>query len=249
MDTISYLSGGALGDFIHQLSVMNEMFIKTGKKADLYIFSNIGTDFNRPVEVTFNDIYSVIVSQEYISSFKMYSGEKIDVNLSEWKQRDIINSWRYIFGIYDIEWGKTPFLKRPTIEYGNGNVVFISTTTIRWPSQICFNTLIDKIKTPGREVVFLCSEIRNYDHFKTTTGISMPYMLCDTFESLVDKINGCLFLVATLSMHLAVADGLFKDRIALYCDNIYDVTISKNTNSNGISHVDEIDKIKFLDRI
>jgi hypothetical protein len=248
MNTISYLSGGLLGDFIHQLSVINETFVKTGRKGDLYITDDVGDKFRRGVEHTFNDIYSVVISQEYISSFKIHNGEKIDVNLSEWRNRAVMNSWQYIYSIYDVEWGKTPFLKLPDTTSEHSNTIFISTTPTRWPGQINFNLLFVKLKINERDIVFLCSDIHDYNHFSSTTGINIPYILCDTFESLVHKINGCLFLVGTLSMHVAVADALFKKRIALYHD-VGDAAISMQTNSNGIWKVDDLHIITFLDRI
>ena len=37
MDPILYVSGGLLGDFINQLSVINEKYLETGRKGILYI--------------------------------------------------------------------------------------------------------------------------------------------------------------------------------------------------------------------
>ena len=56
METISYLSGGLLGDFIFQLSVILENYIATGKKGILYI-SNKGEEFRFGLENTYIDTY------------------------------------------------------------------------------------------------------------------------------------------------------------------------------------------------
>jgi hypothetical protein len=268
MPTIRYISGGLLGDFIHQLSVIKELFLISGKKGDLYISDTVGEPFQLGVEATFNDIYSVIISQEYISSFKIYNNERIDVNLSEWRKYSVRNSWRYVFKMYDISWARTPFLQLPLISTEFQNTIFISTSPKRWPTRICFKSLIDKLRTYKEDIRFICSNYSNYIDFETKTGLSIPCITCDTFESLANNINQCAFLVSTLSMPLSVADALFKNRIALlHCYISYDAyliayyndtkavygkldsDISFNTNNNAIQYVDEISKIKFLDHI
>ena len=42
--SVIYISGGLLGDFFHQLSIINENYIKTNKKGILYI-ADIGDTF------------------------------------------------------------------------------------------------------------------------------------------------------------------------------------------------------------
>ena len=57
---IIYISGGLLGDFIHQLSVINENYIKLGRKGILYIANNIGGDnFTFGLQQTFDDTYNI----------------------------------------------------------------------------------------------------------------------------------------------------------------------------------------------
>ena len=74
MSNISYLSGGLLGDFIFQLSVINENYIDSGKKGILYL-SNKGEAFRNNIEDTFKDIYNIIKNQEYILDFKIFNNE------------------------------------------------------------------------------------------------------------------------------------------------------------------------------
>ena len=82
--SIKYISGGLLGDFIHQLSIVNELYIKTNRKGIIYI-ANIGDNFRNGLEKTYSDLYDIVMLQEYIEGFKIYNGESYDYNLSEWR--------------------------------------------------------------------------------------------------------------------------------------------------------------------
>jgi len=58
---VRYLASGKLGDFIHQLSVINETFLETGQKGILYM-TDKPEGFSFGLEGTFNDIQSFIKS-------------------------------------------------------------------------------------------------------------------------------------------------------------------------------------------
>jgi hypothetical protein len=55
-----YGCGGRLGDTIHQLSVVNENYLKTGRKGVVYLSSTLGDVFDRGVEGAYYDIRTVI---------------------------------------------------------------------------------------------------------------------------------------------------------------------------------------------
>ena len=102
---IRYLSGGKLGDFIHQLSVIQENYIKTGIKAILYI-SNTEDHFTFGVERAYNDIKKFILAQPYIHEFKIHNGEQYDINLSDWRYNTLLFhvNWHELFkSQYNVE--------------------------------------------------------------------------------------------------------------------------------------------------
>jgi hypothetical protein len=235
-----YLSGGLLGDFIHQLSVINEIWLRTGKRGILFITDKVGDSFRRSLTETYSDIYPVIIAQEYIEDFQIHNCEQIDVNLSSWRQVNISISWHVIFGIYNIDWARTPFLRvDPNTTYSN--IVLVSTTPTRWPSEINFISLFQKI---GFQIMFICVEEPNYNDFVKRTNIQLPVVVCSTFKSLVTTIAGCRYLISTLSMPLSVADALHKKRVALFCRGRDDI-ISIGTNRSGIYVTDEFDNLQL----
>ena len=119
MQSIVYISGGALGDFIHQLSVIYEVYLKTGKKGILYI-SSIARNLNEFIfglEKTYNDTYKLITNQKYIESYHIHNNEPYDINLSSWyiNQPLCINNWNTIFSAeYNVNWCNNKYLD---IEY------------------------------------------------------------------------------------------------------------------------------------
>jgi hypothetical protein len=72
-ETISYISGGYLGDLIHNLSIPYEIFKKTGRRAIIYLGNQFpgGHNFRYDLDTTFNDIYEIISKQCYIKELKI----------------------------------------------------------------------------------------------------------------------------------------------------------------------------------
>jgi hypothetical protein len=231
---ITYLASGLLGDFIHQLSVINEKYQLTGRKGILYMTNSI-EPFRWGIERTHADIRPFLLTQSYIHDLRIHDGTECEINLSKWRwnMNFQTDSWHTIFKRnYDIEWSKTPWFKTQ----GNKaytNTVFISTSPNRWWSEP-FNcsTLVNKL---GPDVRFLASEKSNYDHFVSKTGIKLPLVIASNFTELVYAIQGCKLFVGTLSAPLAIADALHKKRIALQ-QHDEDSGIASKTNSSFVTY-------------
>ena len=215
MPTVSYLSGGLLGDFIHQLSVINEIFIKTGQKGDLYITDKVGDRFRRGLDTTFNDIYDIVSKQPYIHSFEIFNNQSFDIDLSMWRTTPLYGrSWTKIFSdCYSIHWGANKWLYSENSNNNNNTRIIISTSTSRWNNVIDYKKLLSYFD--NKDIIFLCSELESYNFFKDMSGVIIPFYLCKNFTDLVNVISECKLFIGGLSMPLAVADALHKDRIAI----------------------------------
>lgn len=213
---IRYATGGRLGDFIHQLSVVYEKFLETGRPGILYVGEqNVGGDtFERGVQATINDISPILKTLPYIHSIEEYTGQKHEVNLSWWRFRTNLYGipWKTIFGeTYNVKWGSHAWLTsdiRPDL----ADVTLISTTPRRWVKTIRWDKFIPTLS--GR-VMFLRIVDSDYDDFCERSGTKLPCVDARTFTELVTAIHSCRTFVGTLSMPLAVADALKKDSIAL----------------------------------
>jgi hypothetical protein len=232
-DAIDYLAGGKLGDFIHQLSVVYEKFLETGRKGRVFMSNEVGDPFQRGVEETYSDIFPIISKLTYIESLHLYNGENFNFNLSFWRfQSNIYTySWQEIFfHSYDVKWGNNAWISAP-INNELKDVTLISTNHARWNS-IDWDGLLNRITGP---VMFLEINANDFEYFCKEVKRTIPSVKCINFKQIATAIQNCKLLIATLSMPLALADGMKKQRIAIMPpSNCLDSQIARKTNSNWI---------------
>jgi hypothetical protein len=233
---IKYISGGALGDFIHQLSVIKEKYIQTGRKGILYI-SHTARDTDKfpfGLEQAYNDTYKLIINQEYIESYHIHNNEPFDINLSSWviNQPLFKNNWHHIFSEeYGVNWSNSKYLN---IEYNNKykDYILFSSSIKRFNSSIDYNKLFEKLPYMPIFVTTIKSE---YEHFKYKTGFNnIEYIYYDNLYDLYVAINSCKLFIGNLSSPLTVAQGVCKSRICI---------LQPNINDNDNIHMKNLDKI------
>jgi len=228
-ETIKYLAGGMFGDFIHQLSVINEKFYKTGRRGELYISNHGGGDpFKFSLEYTYNDTFGIIQKQRYIKNYKIYSGEHFDINLNDWRRifRDPNvyghndptvyghnQGWHVSFKeIYDVEWGKHRWINTPIDEKWKDKVL-INTVSYRFCDFIDFNKLL---KEHNNNLIFVFSNkcgMVDYDNFVQKTNIRLPYLVIDNFEEMCTIINSCKLFIGSRSGALTIAHATHVPQI------------------------------------
>jgi len=150
-DSISYIAGGRLGDFINQLSVICEKYHETNKKGILYITEKVGDTFSNGLINTYNETYDIIIKLYYIKDYKIYTNEHYDINLSCWRYNQ--NAWNHpetcwsIFHrmTYNIEWGKHKWLESSHDDKWS-NMVVINVSSHRFPNKNTIDKLYDSIK-------------------------------------------------------------------------------------------------------
>jgi hypothetical protein len=235
---ITYLASGLLGDFIHQLSVVNEKYQLTGRKGIIYM-TNAIEPFRWGLERTYEDIRPFLLTQCYIHDVRIHDGTTCDINLSKWRynMNFMTDSWHSIFKRnYDIEWSKTSWFKiQGNTNYTN--TIFISTSPNRWWEEPFDCSML--VSSLGPDVRFLASEKSNYDHFVSKTGIELPLVNPSNFTEMISAIQGCKLFIGTLSAPLAIADALHKKRIALQQDD-NDSRLASNTNPSFVTSKDSL---------
>jgi hypothetical protein len=216
-EPITYVAGGMFGDFIQTLSVICEKFYETGKKGVLYL-SNYGDKFRNSLESTFQDTYSVIISQPYIFSYSIYQTEKFDFNLTKWRENKFIyddsmdtpNNWYDVYKYtYGIEWGKHKWLVLNNDETWKNRIV-INTTSYRWPNNIDFQKLYERY---GEDLLFISASPNEYEYFIEKTGLQIEYKQTETFHDLCTIISSCKLFIGSLSAPMAVAHATHSDRV------------------------------------
>jgi ADP-heptose:LPS heptosyltransferase len=220
-----YISGGLLGDFIHQLSIINENYIKYNKKSILYITNTVGDPFRFGVQKAYEDTYNFIIKQPYIEEYKIYNGEQYDVDLSLWRSSNMLyqSSWKTIFEpIFSVQWGSNQWLTYHKDEQYK-NKIIINISISRFPDHINYNEVLSNY--PKEDVIYVTQNIDDYNHFLYKTGINLPVFIVPTLEEFVIIINSCYLFIGNLSSPLAIAHALHKQNITLLLkecpDNIH----------------------------
>jgi hypothetical protein len=218
---ITYLAGGLLGDFINQLSVIQEVYKATGRKGFLFV-SNRGDAFRFGLEQLHKDTKDIIKAQEYIYEYKIHKDEVYDVDLTKWRESPLLyhKSWAEIFqSTYSIPWGKHKWLSYKTDSAFQDKIV-ICYSARRENKQINYKELFKQF--PADKVVFVATSIEEYAFFSELSGTNLPLHLCPTLESLTIVINSCALLISNLSAPIHFGLAFHKPCVGILMPGLQD---------------------------
>ena len=230
--SISYLSSGSFGDFIHQLSIINENFLKTGRKGVLYLTEK-DERFLNGVNNTYNDLYNLIKSLEYIDDFLIWKDETIEINLSEWRYNTLLYkaNWFDIFNShYKIEcWGKHKWI---SIKNNPKDIILINNSNLRNNNVLnwsFFKKIVDKYET-----FFICNNISQYENFKQNiyNDTNIKLLLVQNVDEMVEYIYNCKFFIGNLSAPLAIAYACHKKCYTIFSNTSIDDNHQLGLNNN-----------------
>jgi hypothetical protein len=212
---IKYITGGRLGDFIFQLSVIHFNYLTTGKKGILYL-ADIGDKFFKSLETTYNDTKEFVLKQDYIQNYTIYNGEQYDINLSSW--RDIVFNkklnWVELFSIkFGINFGNTNWINNIPVDYKLQNKILISHSLQRENTHINLNVLLSKYEQS--KLHFICLDEIEYTNFNSKSGLNIPYTYCKDLMELFISINSCELFIGNFSAPLCVALSLHKKCVGI----------------------------------
>lgn len=184
---MNILIGGKLGDFIHCMYIPNYIYRKTGRPSNIFI-SNIGDSFEFGLENSYKDLAPIISQQEYVNSFEIWNGQRIDINAAEFRHSGFLGKfcWTEIMT-------KTFFGKKADpicgswIKYNSKKNKFENTLVIsRKPknpmSEITFNAYEKYIKKYEKTIFLGSSEKYNNFEFKHLCSNQNPQSLLDWYD-------------------------------------------------------------------
>jgi FkbM family methyltransferase len=238
---IKYKSGGKLGDYLNQLSVICENFYKTGQKGELYIYDlGVHDRFIFGVEHTYNDTYSSIYSQKYIKKYNIYNNESIDIDLSSWRQNlhNYLNyNWYNIYNTkYNVDWGNHKWLISSTDTKWIDKII-INITPYRFMYQNVIDILSEKIKDQLDNCVFISNETEHYDFFVSKTNLNIEFYCPKNFSETLTIINSCKTCFLGFSSMAVMANALHKPH---YLIGINNSDFLLNNIKQNMSHVLDI---------
>lgn len=239
----AYLSGGKLGDFLNQLSVICEKYYETGKKGILYIY-NIpeyefeNSKFTFELEETYKDTYNNIKNLTFIKDYKLYNNEKYDIHLSKWRNNlSLDNFFNIYFKNYNVSWGKHPWLKA-NFDNEWSNKILINVTPYRFITENVISTLKKVIYNNINDVVFISNEKEHYDYFSQKLNINIKYYKPMCFGEVVTIVNSCKMAYLGMSSMQVIANSLHKNHIIIGNNSNGDIVLN---NIKGIMpHVIDI---------
>lgn len=220
---IKYVASGTLGDFIHQLSIINENFYRTGAKGYLYI-TDYFCMFNWGSVKTYHDTYEIISKQRYIHTYSMYSKQRFmqsifctnnedpfDINLSSWRAEPHFfnsNPWSKTFEkFYKIKWGNHKWLDVPYDPKWE-NCILINTIDYRGTIEnIDFTEIYEKYNKTHK-ILFICNAEKHYKHFLSTYKIQIDCCYLNNFTEICTAIRSCKLFVGALSLFLSIAHAV-----------------------------------------
>ena len=217
---ISYIAGGYLGDFFFQLSVIQERFIKTGKKGILYI-TDLKQDFRFPISTVYKDTYDIVILQEYILDYQIYKNEHYDIDLSSWRQNNYLfktNFYETYKSEYNIDLGLHRWLNNISYDKKWENTVLINTTDYR-PNRDKFPFVDLQNKYKKCKFVFISIFKQHYDAFLNRNELTEEKVEYYNPSSLMDcvvAINSCQLFIGAPSSLICIAYALHHKSITVY---------------------------------
>jgi len=226
-----YISGGKLGDFIHQLSIIKYNYDNFGKKGILYL-ADIGDKFLLDLEKTYNETKDIILKQPYIYDYQIYNNQKYDINLSKWRSNIIINTnlnWKQIFKkTYDVNWASTKWIDNLEKDISLSNTILLTHSRTRYNNNIDFN-IITNLLEQNNKIYFICFDINEYNDFIIKYKIIIPVILCNNILEMAIKINSCKLLIGNLSSPLSLSFALHKECIGIIPSEVeLDINLNKH---------------------
>jgi hypothetical protein len=227
---IRYSGGGQLGDFIHQLSVINEIFMKTGRRGKLYICNTPGHEFRLGLERVYTETYPIVSIQPYILSYEIHRDEEVDIDLSSWRKNQLYKSnWESIFkNAYDIPWGKTAWITGIPPDMAYKDTVIVAHSVRRWDSRIDYSSIFSYMKTKNLRIVFaVLGELSEYSVFHQRSGVELECIQFADIYSFVSAVAGCRLFVGNLSFPLTIAHALHKEKLCILSNGPDDIHVDR----------------------
>jgi hypothetical protein len=238
-DPIRYVSGGRLGDFFNQLSVVCENYYTTGRKGILYISGTLGDPLVFGAEATHQDTFPIVSREKYIKEYSVHRGEVTEINLSSWRENLILRNWCEMYhGVFGVEWAAHRWITPlATLELASdfSNKILINTTPYRFPSAGAIQQLKDAIESELENCLFLSNEEEHYQHFVQQTGLSVAFCNPMSFSEMVKIIDSSKSRYFGFSSYAVIANALHKPHTLLGTNCQFDCVL--NTMEGIVPHV------------
>lgn len=249
---ILYRNSFNSGDLLTMMPGMQKQYQKTGKKAVIYQRLNLPADYghndNHPIkdekgqsvcmnEAMFKMLKPLIEAQEYVESFNVWAGEKVDIDFDLTRMHSQmplpggdIHAWpTLIFPQLECDLS-IPWLKVEEYERNLFQQTILINRTERYRNPyITYHFL-----KPYKRSVHFVGTKEEHEVFCNENDLQIDYLNVKDFYELARLINACKCFIGGQSMCFHIADALKKKRILEVCHQ-YPNTFP--TGANGHSFI------------
>lgn len=233
-NTINFIIGGKLGDFIHALFAVKHICKYKNTKANVYI-CDIGWEFG--IRNTYTELHPILMQQEYISSFNILENYTLDsIQTPQQNSPIIIRDKKLISEGYIclIDYISSPLLYQTCwsdiysktfnfpidadykwITYNNINSDLYNKILIQRKANVMRNSNFpykEIIDHYGKEnILFISSTEEDYNSFPYKNEIE--FYKVSTLDEWFTSINSSSLIIANLSAPAAMTQAMDKPRI------------------------------------
>lgn len=232
--TLKYVSGGMLGDFIKQLSIVHEKWVETGERGIVYMTDKLGDSFRHGIENTYADIRDIVCGLEYIEDFKIHHDEEYDVDLTEWRYAQAPFFVDRVMECYGVPWGRHPWIHNIPTSPEWGKRIVINTTAYRFPDSFDWDRVFRWYEHDA-EFWFVGNSEHDYQDFVNRTNRPISFHQPATFLEMCTIINSCFLFVGSMSTPMCIAYSLHK-RCVVGCHHLETLFMRLNKHNKYIRY-------------
>ncbi|AYV85931.1 MAG: hypothetical protein Solivirus2_2 [Solivirus sp.] len=226
-ETINFIVSGMLGDMIHSMYIPLLHYLKTGKKANIYITSDSkygGEEFTMGVERTYADTKPLFLAQNYVASYSILDKEpKSYINLSAWRKSPFVyrTEWSfYLAQFYGLPRYPIATFNLPiTVEYNDLVCIHMALPKRLHLKQVVDFPLEKIIKQ--NKCLFVSCNGAEYAHFASIYGEIIPCVLCSSLMEIATYISSCKFFIGNQSSPFAMAYSFRKPCLGSLTDPVF----------------------------
>lgn len=228
-NSISYKTSSPSGDLISFLSGVKQIWMDTGRKAILYHrLGMIGGSYEgadsayedaekNPIcfnQYTFDMMRPLLLSQEYIEDYIVFTGQKHDLDLDKLRMegftnqpRGSLNRWaNYLFPEMASDLSQV-WLNVPKSELYRDKVILNFTKRHR-------NTTVNYFfLKPYEQYLVFAGLPEEKELFCKEWQLNIPLLTVENFYELAQIVKGCKFLLSNQSMVFQIAEAIKVPRI------------------------------------
>lgn len=215
MNTLTYVVGGRLGDFIHVLWVVKRNWEITGKKGVIIMSHTKGGDrFTRGLQSTYEELKDVVEAQSYVEKLTLEDDKNSEhiINLNKWRNTKFLFKTDWITMLsktYELDIiDRGPWMETSvSLQNEWRDTVAIHQSTGRIDPSFPWDSIIQKNKC----VFVTCSEIE-YEKFAHKDKV--PCKIVNDLKEMIQIIGSAKAFCGNQSSPLAIAVALGK---SCYC--------------------------------